>query len=48
MELPFSLTGITGFPLEVLSDPTLPFNWPGRKPANGNFVLSQFQVDAQV
>jgi len=39
-----TLTGITGIRLEALTDPSLPFNGPGRQPANGNFVLSQFSV----
>ena len=41
-----SLSNITGLRLEVLEDPSLPFNGPGRQPANGNFVLSELQVDA--
>lgn len=41
-----NLSGITGFRLEVFEDPTLPFNGPGRQPINGNFVLSEFTVDA--
>jgi hypothetical protein len=44
-----TLTGITGIRLEVLQDPSLPFNGPGREPPNGNFILSEFQVSiAQV
>ena len=39
-----SLDHITGFRLEVLEDPSLPFAGPGRYPANGNFVLSEFTV----
>jgi hypothetical protein len=39
------LTGITGIRLEVLSDPSLPANGPGRAP-NGNFVLNEFRVTA--
>lgn len=38
------LAGISGVRLEVLEDPSLPFNGPGREPLNGNFVLSEFQV----
>jgi hypothetical protein len=38
------LTGITGIRLEVLEDPSLPFNGPGRQPENGNFELSEFTV----
>lgn len=40
------LTGITGIRLEVMEDPSLPTNGPGRYPDNGNFVLTEFQVDA--
>jgi hypothetical protein len=39
------LTGLTGFRLEVLTDPSLPAMGPGRAP-NGNFVLSEFRVAA--
>ena len=39
-----NLTGITGFRLEALTDPSLPFGGPGRYPDNGNFVLNEFQV----
>lgn len=42
---PTLLTGITGIRLEVLEDPSLPFNGPGRQPLNGNFELSEFTVD---
>jgi hypothetical protein len=35
---------ITGYRLEVLADPTLPKNGPGRAPDNGNFVLNEFKV----
>jgi hypothetical protein len=41
---PTTLTGITGIRLEALTDPSLPFNGPGRQPENGNFVLSEFSV----
>jgi hypothetical protein len=37
------LTGITGLRLEVLPDPKLPAQGPGR-PANGNFVLSELKI----
>jgi hypothetical protein len=40
------LKGITGIRLEVLTDPSLPANGPGRAPTNGNFVLNEFQVQA--
>lgn len=39
-----ALTGITGFRLEALSDPSLPFAGPGRYPSNGNFVLNELAV----
>jgi hypothetical protein len=39
-----TLTDITGIRLEALTDASLPFGGPGRKPTNGNFVLSEFQV----
>ncbi len=40
-----SLTGITAFRVEVLTDPSLPDGGPGRvKP--GNFILSEFRVEA--
>ena len=41
------LTAITGIRLEVLEDASLPTNGPGRAPSNGNFVVTEFQVDAQ-
>jgi hypothetical protein len=37
------LSGVTAFRLEVLTDPNLPAQGPGRA-ANGNFVLSNFRV----
>jgi len=37
--------GITAFRLEVLTDPSLPSNGPGRAP-NGNFVVNEFKVAA--
>jgi hypothetical protein len=40
-----SLKGITGFRLEALADPNLPSYGPGRA-GNGNFVLSEFTVEA--
>ena len=39
------LRGITAFRLEVLADPNLPHNGPGRT-KHGNFVLTDFSVDA--
>lgn len=41
------LAGITGFRLEALADPSLPFNGPGRQITNGNFVLTEIVVDAR-
>lgn len=41
-----ALTGITGVRLEVLEDASLPGSGPGRQPANGNFVLTEFEVSA--
>ena len=40
-----TLTGITGFRLEALADPSLPANGPGRS-ISGNFVLTYFRVMA--
>jgi hypothetical protein len=40
-----SLEHITGIRLEVLQDPSLPLTGPGRYPSNGNFVLSEFEMD---
>jgi hypothetical protein len=37
------LTGITGFRLELLTDPSLPGNGPGRS-VSGNLVLGEFKV----
>jgi hypothetical protein len=39
------LSGINGFRLEVLSDPSLPCGGPGRA-INGNFALNQFSITA--
>jgi hypothetical protein len=41
------LAGITGIRLEVLTDPSLPMQGPGRSPSNGNLVLNEFQVAVQ-
>lgn len=38
-----NLTGITGFKIEALADPSLPGQGPGRS-AKGNFVLSELSV----
>jgi hypothetical protein len=43
-DLPFG--GVTGLRLEVMDDPSLPFNGPGRHSANGNFVLTELYVAA--
>lgn len=40
------LGGITGLRLEVMADPSLPFDGPGRHPNNGNFVLTELSVTA--
>jgi WD40 repeat protein len=40
-----TLSQITGFRLEALSDPKLPSSGPGLAP-NGNFVLTEFEVSA--
>jgi hypothetical protein len=39
-----NLKGITGFRLEALTDPNLPYYGPGRAD-NGNFVLTEFTVE---
>jgi WD40 repeat protein/tetratricopeptide (TPR) repeat protein len=39
------LEGITAFRLETLPHPGLPHGGPGRFPGNGNFNLSEFQVN---
>lgn len=45
-----NLTNITGFRLDALLDGSLPgapaSGGPGRRPNNGNFVLTEFEVDA--
>ena len=41
-----SATAITGFRLEVLTDPSLPFNGPGTQFANGNFILTEISITA--
>ncbi len=40
------LTGITAVLLEVLPDPSLPKNGPGRWGQTGNFILDEFAVSA--
>ncbi len=44
IEAEANLDNVTAFRLEVLPDPSLPQNGPGRM-TNGNFVLSQFKVE---
>ncbi|WP_292993984.1 FxDxF family PEP-CTERM protein [Nitrosomonas sp.] len=39
-------SGVTGFRLEAIPDPSLPHGGSGRQPANGNFTLSEFVVSA--
>jgi len=39
-----NLKGITGFRLEAMTDPNLPYYGPGRAD-NGNFVLTEFTVE---
>jgi hypothetical protein len=46
-EVSTPLHGITGFRLETFADASLPVNGPGRYPTNGNFVLTEFTVDAE-
>lgn len=41
-----AIANTTGFRLEVFTDPSLPAGGPGRQPATGNFVLSDFHVEA--
>ena len=41
-----SMVNITGIRLEALQDPSLPMNGPGRQSYNGNFVLTEFTVNA--
>lgn len=41
-----ALTGITAVLLEVLPDPSLPKNGPGRWGASGNFILDEFALSA--
>ena len=38
------VAGVTGFRLEALKDPSLPFGGPGRQATNGNHHLSEFVV----
>lgn len=43
LDYPVLTTGITGFRLEAIVDPSLPTNGPGRA-GNGNFILNEFEV----
>jgi mono/diheme cytochrome c family protein len=43
---PVDLKGVTAFRVEVLPDPSLPAQGPGRSP-NGNFVLNDLKVGVQ-
>ena len=43
-----SMTAITGVRIEALEDVSLPSGGPRRYSANGNFVLSEFTMDATV
>lgn len=40
------VSGITGIRLEAMADASLPTNGPGMHPTNGNFVLTEFEVNA--
>ena len=40
----FTAAGVTGFRLEAMKDPSLPFGGPGRESSAGNFHLSEFVV----
>ena len=46
VEAETDLTGITAVMLEVLPDPSLPKNGPGRWGASGNFILDEFSMAA--
>src|ERR1035437_2893382 len=41
-----STSAITGIFLDVFNHSTLPADGPGRQPVNGNFVVSEFALDA--
>ncbi len=45
VEYSLPIANITGIRLDVLTDPSLPYNGPGM-PSNGNIVLSELVVDA--
>jgi Protein of unknown function (DUF1553)/Protein of unknown function (DUF1549)/Planctomycete cytochrome C len=44
--IPLSGQGLTGLKLEVLADPSLPRQGPGRQPSNGNLHLNEVVVHA--
>ncbi|MFN0017453.1 MAG: PSD1 and planctomycete cytochrome C domain-containing protein [Pirellulaceae bacterium] len=44
--IPFDGKPLTGLKLEVLTDPSLPKQGPGRQPSNGNLHLSEVAVSA--
>lgn len=46
VEADTDLTGITAVRLEVLPDPSLPKNGPGRWRDSGNFILDEFSLSA--
>jgi Protein of unknown function (DUF1553)/Protein of unknown function (DUF1549)/Planctomycete cytochrome C len=48
VEIPVTTPGVTALRLEVLPDPSLPDNGPGRAPlfSVGDFLLTEFLVDA--
>lgn len=41
------VSGITGVRLDLLTDPSLPKQGPGRAPNSGNFVVAEFTLAAQ-
>lgn len=41
-----AVSGVTGFRLETLLDPSLPTGGPGLFPTNGNFVVNEVQITA--
>ncbi len=46
VNLNLGLSNVTGLRLEVLDDPSLPTNGPGMYSTNGNFVLTEVNVQA--
>ena len=41
-----SISGVTGVRLEALQDSSLPFNGPGLSQGNGNFHLTELELNA--